>query len=110
MRKSKTKTANIYDIGDGLELINVCVKDPSTGKLDRVNTFIGNHNRQEYLSVAGTKGLSEPGVIFSYSSYVREQEMLIPLYKQIYQDNLHGKVYMEDGRCYIVENNSIRRC
>ncbi len=97
MKKSESKNVYIYDIGEGLELLNICSKDPVSGKLDRVDTFIGNHARQEFVSVGRTEGLSLPGVIFKYSSYVREQEMMIGIYKEIYQDNIGGKVYDSDG-------------
>ena len=99
MKKSATKTVHIYDIGDGLELLNVCTKNPENGMIDRVNTFIGSHTRNEYVSVGRTEDLSIPGVIFSYSSYVREQDMLKNMYKDIYKSNIEaeGKVYDANG-------------
>ena len=105
MKKSTTKAVHIYDIGDDLELLNICTKNPENGKLDRVDTFVGHHARMEYVSVGVTKNLSAPGVIFSYSSYVREQDMLIDMYKEIYESNLDGKVYDAAGNLkYILKN------
>ena len=50
MTKNKLKKVDIYDIGDGLELLNVCIKNEE-GKLERIDTFVGHHDRQEYVSV-----------------------------------------------------------
>ena len=103
MTKNKLKKVDIYDIGDGLELLNVCIKNEE-GKLERIDTFIGNHDRQEYISVGTATDLSAPGTVFSYASYVKMQGMNIKIYKEFYRDNLNGKVYTEDGGCYRVRN------
>ena len=84
--KANEKKVNIYEIHDGstvLDLINVLTyKD---GILDRVDTFIGKHDRFEYLSVGRTQGLSKPGVVFNYSSYTRSIMDNISLYIEIYR-------------------------
>ena len=103
MTKNKLKKVDIYDIGDGLELLNVCIKNEE-GKLEQIDTFVGNHDRQEYVSVGTAKELSDPGTVFSYASYVKMQKMNIKIYKEFYRDNLNGKVYTEDGGCYRVRN------
>ena len=52
----------------------------------------GHTNRGEYVKVGSTEGLSKPGVIFRYASYVREQEALLGYYLDCYHENLHGLV------------------
>ena len=42
------------------------------GKLDRIDTYIGVEGN-EFVCVGCAKGLSAPGVIFSYGEYVRFQ-------------------------------------
>ena len=97
MKQSQTKKVYIYPIKDNdgtpLDLINVLthVPDHSTGSLvlDRVDTFIGRHDRGEYIKVGSTENLSAPGVIFRYASYVREQEALLSYYLDCYHENLY---------------------
>ena len=97
MKQSQTKKVYIYPIkdtdGTPLDLIIVLTHVSSTGVsnaggeldnlsrsgaekpvLDRVDTFIGRHDRGEYIKVGSTENLSASGVIFRYASYVREQE------------------------------------
>ena len=108
MKQSQTKKVYIYPIkdkdGTPLDLINVLthVPDHSTGSLvlDRVDTFIGRHDRGEYIKVGSTENLSAPGVIFRYASFVREQEALLGYYLQCYHENLNGLVYTEKGAYY----------
>ncbi len=90
MTKSKTKKADIYDIGDGLELLNICVRN-AEGDLDHIATFIGSNDSTEYILVGNEDGLSNPGAVFSYSSFVNMQGKQIELYKQIYADNMKGR-------------------
>ena len=102
MRKTTEKKVYVYDIqgeeGTPLELLNVQIfKD---GKLDHVTTFIGRYDRDEYIQVANAGDLSSPGAIFKYSSYVREQESMLPSYLDCYRHNLHGHVYSKDGGSY----------
>ncbi len=99
--------------GTPLDLINVLTHVSSTGAasasselnsssrqvkanklvLDRVDTFIGRHDRGEYIKVGSTENLSAPGVIFRYASYVRKQEALLGYYLDCYHENLKGLVY-----------------
>ena len=90
MTKSKTKKVDIYDIGDDMELLNICVKN-AEGRLDHIATFIGRHGSTEFISVGHTEGLADPGAIFSYASFVKMQKMHIELYKQIYADNMKSR-------------------
>ena len=101
---STEKKVAIYEIQDTdktpLDLINVLTyKD---GKLDRVDTFIGRNDRHEFAAVGSAKDLSAPGVLFSYSGYVRQQRSLMPYYIQAYHQNLQGKKYTMSGSSYIV--------
>lgn len=127
MKQSQTKKVYIYPIkdtdGTPLNLINVLTHVLSTGAasasseldnssrraetqkliLDRVDTFIGRHDRGEYIKVGSTENLSAPGVIFRYASYVREQEALLGYYLDCYHENLHGLVYTEKGSYYLAD-------
>ena len=102
MKHSAEKKVYVYDIqdeeGTPLELLNVQIF--KNGKLERVVTFIGRHDRDEYVQVANAQDLSSPGVIFKYSSYVREQESKLPIYLDCYRQNLHGHIYSKDGGSY----------
>ena len=110
MRKcnSTEKKVYIYDIkdtdGTPLEMMNVITLKPSKdGKavMDSVTTFIGRHDRDEYVSVGKTENLSQPGVIFKYSNYVQEQEMLMHYYLDIYHSHLGNKRYTTNGSYYM---------
>jgi len=46
--------------------------DEGKDVLDRVDTFIGRSDRDEFTKVAHTEKLSRPGTIFRYASYVQE--------------------------------------
>ena len=102
MKHSSDKKVYVYDIqdeeGTPLELLNIQIF--KNGKLDRVTTFIGRHDRDEYVQVANTQNLSSPGAVFKYSSYVREQEIMLPIYLDCYRINLHGHVYSKNGGSY----------
>ena len=124
MKQSQTKKVYIYPIkdtdGTPLDLINVLTHVLSTGVsnaggerkapgeaqkliLDRVDTFIGRHDRGEYIKVGSTENISAPGVIFRYASYVREQEALLGYYLDCYHENLGGLVYTEKGSYYLAD-------
>ena len=126
MKQSQTKKVYIYPIkdidGTPLDLINVLTHISSTGAvsasngldnvsrsganklvLDRVDTFIGRHDRGEYIKVGSTENLSASGVIFRYASYVREQEALLGYYLDCYHENLKGLVYTEKGSYYLAD-------
>ena len=108
MRKTETKKAYFYPIkdfdGSPLDLMNVLSYVAVDGKLvlDRVDTFIGRSDRDEFEKVAHTGDLSKPGTIFRYASYVQEQERFLRVYLQCYHDNLKGKVYTEKGAYYVM--------
>lgn len=110
MRKLETKKAYFYPIkdmdGSPLEMMNVLTYiTDSDGKpvLDRVDTFIGRSDRDEFTKVAHTEKLSRPGTIFRYASYVQEQEAFLSIYLDCYHTNLKGKVYTESGAYYVLK-------
>ncbi len=109
MRLSTQKKIYIYPIvdtdGTPLDLVNILTYT-NEGALDRVDTFIGRHDRDEFVRIAHAGDLSLPGTIFRYSTYVREQESLVLAYLDAYHSNLHGKVYTEDGGSYTVRRSS----
>ena len=110
MRKLESKKAYFYPIKDSdgqpLELMNVLTyvnNADSKLVLDRVDTFIGRSDRDEFTKVARTEKLSSPGTIFRYASYVQEQEMFLNIYLDCYHTNLKGKVYTDTGAYYVVK-------
>ena len=110
MRKLETKKAYFYPIkdrdGSPLELMNVLTyirSEDGKDKLDRVDTFIGRSDRDEYTKVAHTEKLSRPGTIFRYASYVQEQEAFLSIYLHCYHTNLHGKVYTDTSAYYLMK-------
>ena len=105
MRKPTEKKIHLYEIqdtdGTPLDLMNVLTYKDEV--LDSVHTFIGRHDRHEFLCVGSAEDLSAPGTLFNYRSFVRQQESLMRIYVQTYHDNLHGKVYTPDGGFYMVD-------
>ena len=110
MRKLETKKAYFYPIKDRddspLELMNVLTyvkNEEGKDVLDRVDTFIGRSDRDEFTKVAHTEKLSRPGTIFRYASYVQEQEAFLSIYLDCYHTNLKGKVYTDKGAYYVLK-------
>ena len=107
MRKTELKKVYFYPIkdfdGKPLDLMNVLTYDAENKDLDRVDTFIGRADRDEFVKVAHTGELSKPGTIFRYSNYVQEQERFLTIYLQCYHDNLKGKVYTDNGAYYVLK-------
>lgn len=107
MRKTEMKKAYFYPIKDFdgklLDLMNVLSYVHVGDKLvlNRVDTFIGRADRDEYINVARAKDLSAPGAVFRYASFVQEQEMYLDIYLDCYHRNLKGKIYTEKGSFYI---------
>lgn len=101
---SHEKKALLYAIkdtdGTPLDLMNV--QSFKNGELDSVITFIGRHDREEFVKVADAKDLSAPGSVFNYSRYVKQQERFLDEYIRIYHKNLDGKVYTASGSSYHV--------
>lgn len=80
------KRVDLYDIGEGLTLMNVLIKNEE-GKLDSIDTYIGAE-RNGFSCVGHTEKLAEPGVIFSYSQYIRMISANIGGYKEIFFQNI----------------------
>ena len=96
------KKAIIYAITDTdgapLDLMNIqSFKD---GALDSVITFIGRHDRDEYVKVADALNLSAPGTAFNYSRYVKQQERFLGEYIRVYHRILAGKAYRDGHAVY----------
>ncbi len=85
MKKLVQKRIDMYDIGDGLTLLNVINKNED-GKMRQITTYIGIEGNG-FVCVGKADELDAPGVIFSYRSYVREQEAMLPLLIDIFETN-----------------------
>lgn len=83
---AKVKRVDYYDIGNGLKLMNILTKNED-GELDRIDTYIGTE-KEGFSHVGVTQNLSQPGTIFSYSSYVLMMEYNLDMYLQIYEGNI----------------------
>ena len=86
--KPAEKKSDIYDIGDGLILLNIQTKN-AEGVLDRVDTYIGMDGIG-FCPVGVVENISSPGYVFSYPSFVRIQSGLEAEYKRIFWENLAG--------------------
>lgn len=89
MKKNTSKRVDTYDIGDGLTLMNVITKN-GNGQIRQITTYIGIAGNG-FVCVGRANDLDEPGVIFSYRSYVREQEMMLPVLIDIFETNTRIK-------------------
>lgn len=85
MRKDTSKRVDMYNIGDELTLMNVITKN-NNGQMHQITTYIGIAGNG-FVCVGNANDLDEPGVIFSYRSYVREQEMMLPVLIDIFETN-----------------------
>lgn len=106
---SHEKKALLYAIqdtdGTPLDLMNV--QSFKNGELDTITTFIGRHDRDEFVKVADALDLSAPGTVFNYSRYVQQQERFLGEYISIYHRNLDGKVYTGSGSAYHVVDSEL---
>ena len=97
---SKLRKTDYYDFGHGLTLMNILYKTEE-GKLDRIETYLGVETN-EFVCVGGAKGLSEPGVLFSYAEYTRFQRANSAAYLDIFKKN--SKPYIiADERAYTID-------
>ena len=85
MKKIVQKRIDLYDIGDGLTLMNVTNKNEN-GKMHQITTYIGIEGNG-FVCVGNANELDAPGAIFSYQSYVRKQEAMLPVLIDIFQTN-----------------------
>ena len=69
-----------------LALMNIIVKNDE-GKMQEIHSYIGQEGNS-FTCVAHTEGLDEPGVIFSYMSYVRMLEANLPTLRDFFYSNI----------------------
>ncbi len=81
------RRADLYDIGDGLTLMNIISKN-SEGKMQSIDTYIGAEGNG-FSCVAHTEDLDGSGVIFSYAQYVRMLEANLHSLIDIFFTNIH---------------------
>ncbi|MGN0276691.1 MAG: hypothetical protein ACI4CZ_05805 [Hominisplanchenecus sp.] len=84
--KATERKVDLYDIGDGLTLMNVILKNQD-GRMMSIDTYIGAE-RNGFSCVGHTEGLDEPGVIFSYARYVRMIEANLSHYLDVFFTNI----------------------
>lgn len=84
--KAAERKVDLYDIGDGLTLMNVILKNQD-GRMMSIDTYIGA-DRNGFSCVGHTEGLDEPGVIFSYAGYVRMIETNLSHYLDAFFTNI----------------------
>ena len=80
--KSSERKVDMYDISDGLTLMNIIEKNKN-GHIKSVDTYIGSE-REHFYCVGHADGLDQPGVIFSYSKYVKLIQINLQRYLNIY--------------------------
>ena len=85
MKKLAQKRIDMYDIGNGLTLMNAINKNEN-GKMRQITTYIGIEGNG-FVCVGNANGLDAPGAIFSYQYYVREQEAMLPVIIDIFETN-----------------------
>lgn len=84
--KTSQRRVDLYDIGDGLMLMNIILKNDE-GKMQEVHSYIGQEGNG-FSCVGHTEGLDEPGVIFSYTRYVRMLEANLPTLLDLFYSNI----------------------
>jgi len=84
--KASQRRVDLYDIGDGLTLMNIILKNDE-GKMQEVHSYIVQEGNG-FSCVGRTEGLDEPGVIFSYTSYVRMLEANLPTLLEFFYSNI----------------------
>lgn len=85
MKKESKKRIDMYDIGEGLTLMNVIEKNDS-GKMRHITTYIEIEGNG-FVCVGKADDLDTPGAFFSYQSYVRMQEANLPVLIDIFETN-----------------------
>ena len=83
--KTTERKVDLYDIGNGLTLMNIILKNQN-GKMTAVDTYIVT-DRNGFSCGGHTEGLDEPGVIFSYTQYVRMIKANLQCYLDIFFSN-----------------------
>lgn len=83
--KPDQRKVDLYDIGNGLTLMNIITKN-GDGKMKEIHNYIGIEGNG-FVCVGQAEGLDEPGVIFSYAGYVRTLEANMPTLLDIFHTN-----------------------
>ena len=89
--KSSEKRADLYDIGDGLMLMNIVSKNDA-GKIESVYMYIGYDDGTEFLRVGIAEDLASFGSRFNYAAFMRGVSQRLGLYKSVFESNLANKV------------------
>ena len=80
--KNSEREIDMYDIGDGLTLMNIIEKNQNE-QIKSVDTYIGI-DRDSFSCVGYKKELDEPGVQFDYTKYVNLLQANLQHYLNIY--------------------------
>jgi len=84
--KSTERKIDLYDIGNGLTLMNIIWKNED-GKMMSIDTYIGAE-QNGFSCVGRTEDLDKPGVVFSYAHYMRVIEANLPHYLDAFFTNI----------------------
>ena len=84
--ESSERKTDLYDIGDGLTLMNIVAKN-AAGKTQSDHTYIG-YEGEGFACVAQSEGLDEPGVVFNYSRHVRMLHANLPNLLECFWSNI----------------------
>lgn len=85
MKKQSNKRVDLYDIDDELVLMNIILKNES-GRIHQIDTYIGIE-ANGFVCVGNANELDAPGAIFSYQSFVRKQQAMMPVLIDIFETN-----------------------
>ena len=85
MKKDSQKRIDMYNIGEGLTLMNVITKNEN-GKMHQITTYIGIDGNG-FVCVGNANDLDTPGSLFNYREFVRIQEVTLPMLKDIFRSN-----------------------
>lgn len=80
--KSSEREVDMFDIGDGLILMNIIEKNQD-GQIKSVDTYIGA-DREHFSCVGHKEGLDGPEVQFDYTKYVKLIQANLQHYLNIY--------------------------
>lgn len=89
--KSSEKRADLYDIGDGMMLMNVVSKNDA-GKIERIYTYVGYDDGTEFLRVGIAEDLASFGSRFNYAAFMRGVSQRLGLYKSVFESNRADKI------------------
>ncbi len=88
--KSSERRVDLYDIGDGMLLMNVVSKNDA-GKIESIYMYVGYDDGTEFLRVGIAEDLASFGSRFNYAAFMRGVNQRLGLYKSVFESNLAGK-------------------